>query len=171
MRRLDAIDCELCRIVRGPWHLITMRHAMASDLVSYQAIGRTLLPFEQFANKTFGCSTVTPSLQQDVEDVAVLVDGSPQIVPLPLNGHERFVHKPVIPQRRLVAPQFARVVGTESAAPTSNDFLAHRNPALCEQVLDISQTERKTMIEKDGVGDDLRRKTKAAKERASSVHG
>ena len=46
--------------------------------------------------KALGSTAVTPMFKQDIEHVAVLVDGSPKILTLPLYVHEHLVPKPVV---------------------------------------------------------------------------
>ena len=73
-----------------------MRDPIASELVGYQSVRCTLLPFEKFTEKAPGGSAITPSLQQYVDDVAVLVNGTPQIVALRLYIHEHLIQEPVV---------------------------------------------------------------------------
>ena len=78
-----------------------MRDAIAAQLVRDKPIRRPLLLFEQLPNKPCGCSTVAPSLHQDIENVAVLVDGAPQILTSPLDLQEDLVQQPVVGRWRL----------------------------------------------------------------------
>jgi len=55
-----------------------------------------LLRFEEFTKESPGGSTVTPPLEQYVDDIAVLVNGTPQILALRLNIHEHLVQKPMV---------------------------------------------------------------------------
>lgn len=55
--------------------------------------GQTL---EQLAEKPLRRLLISPALYEDIEDVAVLVDGAPQIVPLPVNGEKDFIQVPLV---------------------------------------------------------------------------
>ena len=92
------------------------------------------MALEQFTEKAFGGPAITPALEQDIDDIAVLVNGTPQILSLPLYGHEHFVQQPMVARCRLMTPQTAGVVGPESLTPTPDGFVALNDPALCKQV-------------------------------------
>ena len=107
-------------------HFLPVRHSITSEFVGNQSIGRALLAFETLAEDALGGSPVTPSLKQDVNDVAVLVDGSPKIVAVALDVDEHFIERPVISQHSLFTVQLAGKLGPESATPTANRFVADR---------------------------------------------
>jgi hypothetical protein len=52
------------------------------------------LGFEQATQKAFSRPLIAPTLHQDINDIAVLIDGPPQVVPFPLDGHKDFVDMP-----------------------------------------------------------------------------
>ena len=130
VRCFDSIVCVLRRIVGDACYLRPMRDAIAAQLVRDKPIRRPLLLFEQLTNKPCGCSTVAPSLHQDIENVAVLVDGAPQILTSPLDLQEDLVQQPVVARGRPLAPHVAGVVRPESATPPSNCFVAYSDPTL-----------------------------------------
>ena len=99
VRCFDSIVCVLRRIVGDACSLRPMRNAIAAQLVRDKPIRRPLLLFEQLTNKPCGCSTVAPSLHQDIENVAVLVDGAPQILTSPLDLQEDLVQQSVVASR------------------------------------------------------------------------
>ena len=101
VRCFDSIVCVLRRIVGDACYLRPMRDAIAAQLVRDKPIRRPLLLFEQLPNKPCGCSTVAPSSHQDIENVAVLVDGAPQILTSPLDLQEDLVQQPVVGRWRL----------------------------------------------------------------------
>jgi DNA-binding transcriptional LysR family regulator len=51
-------------------------------------------PLERFAKEPHGGLAVAAGLEQDVDDIAVLVDGPPEALTLTANGHEEFVQMP-----------------------------------------------------------------------------
>ena len=101
VRCFDSIVCVLRRIVGDACYFRPMRDAIAAQLVRDKPIRRPLLLFEQLPNKPCGCSTVAPSSHQDIENVAVLVDGAPQILTSPLDLQEDLVQQPVVGRWRL----------------------------------------------------------------------
>ena len=72
--------------------------------------GAMTFAFQQFSNELDSRPAVAPRIDQNVDDVAVLVHGPPQILPLPLDGQEEFVEVPRVAQATSPAPQSSRVV-------------------------------------------------------------
>ncbi len=58
-----------------------MSGAIASKFVRDQPSWLTPLAFEQAAEKPFSCALIATALHQDVNDIAVLIDGPPEILP------------------------------------------------------------------------------------------
>ena len=75
-----------------------MRSPVASQLVGDQPPGLTPLTLQQLADKAFGSPAVATRLDEDVDDVAILIDGTPEIVPLSLDGDEDLVQVPCVAQ-------------------------------------------------------------------------
>ena len=73
-----------------------MADPIACEFVGDQSVRRTLSPLEKFAQKALGRTAITPMLKQDIEHVAVLVNGSPATLKLSLYVHEHLVEKPVV---------------------------------------------------------------------------
>jgi hypothetical protein len=59
-------------------------------------LGECCCPFELRAKEALGGSCVAPSLKQYVNDVAVLIDGAPEIMALALDVDEHFIEKSVV---------------------------------------------------------------------------
>ena len=57
-----------------------MRDTIASQLIGHNFPRFTLMPFDQAFEKALRCLAVTPTLQKDIDDFAVLIHGSPEIV-------------------------------------------------------------------------------------------
>ncbi len=71
-----------------------MRCTVASQLVGDQPPGLASLTFQQLAEEAFSRTPIAARLEQDVDHVAVLIDRTPEILPLPLDCHEEFVQVP-----------------------------------------------------------------------------
>ena len=69
-------------------------------------------------------------LHEDVDDVAILIDGTPEIVPLSLDGDEDLVQVPCVAQPALSTLEPASVFRTELDAPKPDRFVEHRDAAL-----------------------------------------
>lgn len=63
----------------------------------------------QLRHEPSGCIGVAPGLDEDVEDVAVLVDGRPQVLPYSADLHEHLVTPDAL--RRMAQPRLGRELG------------------------------------------------------------
>ena len=75
-------------------------------------------PLQQLADQTFGSPAVATRLDEDVDDVAILIDGPPEIVPLSLDGDEDLVQVPCVAQPALSTLEPASVFRAELDAPS-----------------------------------------------------
>ena len=100
MRNLCAIVRVSVRAMGDGRHDRSVRSLVAAQLVGDQSPRLTLLALQQLAEKTFGSPAVTTRLDEDIEDVAIVIDGTPEIVPPSLDGDEDLV----VPTENLVSP-------------------------------------------------------------------
>ena len=61
----------------------------------------TPLALQQLAEKACGSPAVAPRLDEDIDDVAILIDGTPARVPPSLDGDEDLVQVPSVAQPAL----------------------------------------------------------------------
>jgi len=54
-------------------------------------------------------------------------------------------------------PEPSSVVGPKGQAPLSGRLVGGRNPALCEEILHVSETEIESVVQPNGMTDDLGR--------------
>src|SRR5258707_9532297 len=85
--------------------------AVGAQLVSRYLFRREALLAEQLAHESDGCALVTSALNQDLEDLALMIDRAPQIHMLAGDPDDHFVEMPAITWSRTAPPQ-----------PTSNAF-------------------------------------------------
>ena len=69
-------------------------HCVTAERVGEQHPSRRALPLEEFAEAPRGGLGVAPA--EDVEDVAVLVDGPPQMLPTAVDRQEHLVEMPFV---------------------------------------------------------------------------
>ena len=68
-----------------------MGSPVAAKLVGYESARHPALTFQQFVEEALSRSTVLAELDQDVDRIAVLIHGSPQVVALTLDRDEEFI--------------------------------------------------------------------------------
>ena len=88
--RIDVVDV----IYRG--HDRPMSCIITSEFIGDQPARFTSLAFEKTAEKAFSRTLIATALHENINAIAVLIDGTPQILALPLNGDKDFVDMPRI---------------------------------------------------------------------------
>ena len=144
------------------WEDLSVGRRIAAKLVGDELQRWPLLVFQHLAKEAFSGSLVSAACDQDIEDISILIRGSPKIMTFAANRNEHFVHVPNIAEPPLSPPQSAGVLGSELAAPGSNGFVGHGDATLGEKVLDIAKAQSEPMVEPNGVADDLGRKAVAS---------
>ena len=76
------------------------RRGVRAQLVGDQQFRRETLLLEQLAHQPQRRPGVAPALDQQVEDLALVVDGTPQIHPLAGDPHYHFVQMPAVARPR-----------------------------------------------------------------------
>lgn len=136
---------------------ITIRLAVRSEFVGDDALRGQALLLHQSDQQPLGRLRITAGLDDFVENITVLVDGSPKPVPTAADGNHHLIQVPDVLSERLLSAQPLRVSCTEFPAPSPDGFMGYDNAALQQHFLDQTQAERETQIERDRMGDDLRR--------------
>ena len=101
VRDFGAIVRVSVRTVSDGRHDRSVRSPVAAQLVGDQPPRLTFLALQQLAKKVFGSPAVTTRLDENIEDVAILIDGTPEIAPLSLDGDEDLVQVPEVAQPAL----------------------------------------------------------------------
>ncbi len=134
---------------------LAMSCRIASQLVGDQPPGRATLTFQQLTEEAFGGAGVSPSLNQDIKHITVLINAAPEILSSTLDRDEHLIQVPRVAQTALSPLHAASVFRAELEAPQTNGFVGNCDSALCEEVLDVPKAETESVVEPDGVADDL----------------
>ncbi len=137
------------------WEDLSVGRRIASKPVGDELQRRPLLVFQHLAKEAFSGSFVSAACHQDIEDIAILVNGSPRIMTFPSDGDEQLVHVPDVPEATLSPPQSAGIRWSKLPAPGSNGFVGYGDAPLREKVLDITKAQREPMVQPNGMTDDL----------------
>jgi hypothetical protein len=138
------------------------RRGVGAQFVGDQQFRREAVLLEQLAHQPQRRPAVAPALDKQVEDLALVIDGPPEVHPLPGDPHHHLVQVPSIARPRAPLAQPSRDRGTEFQHPTSHRFVGDVESALGQQLLDIAVAQREPKIEPDRVLDDLGREPMAA---------
>lgn len=86
--RIDVIEMFHAR------HHRAVSGVIAPEFVGHQPSGSPALAFDQATKKPFSCMLIAAVLHEDINDIAVLIDRTPEILPLALNRDKEFVDMP-----------------------------------------------------------------------------
>jgi hypothetical protein len=81
------------------------------------------------AKEPFRGRPIAPCLHQDIYNLAVLIDCSPQIMDGPIDSDEHFVDMPATAHTPPVLPQLSGVLGSEFVTPQPDRLIAGRYPS------------------------------------------
>ena len=171
MRYLGSVVRPTTSIVRYCWHDLTMSSAIATELVGHQTIRPLALSLEQLAKEAYGSTAIPPGLNQDVNRVAILIDGSPQVLLLTLDLEEHLVKIPKVAELALFALQPPGIFAAELPTPLANRLIGDDQAALGEQILDVAETQAEPVVEPDGMADNQGREAVASVTGVRLAHG
>jgi hypothetical protein len=72
------------------------RHGVAPQLISHARPGRLLQTLRKSPEEALDGLAIALPLNKDVEDNAMLIDGTPEIVLYSLDSDKHFVHVPLV---------------------------------------------------------------------------
>ncbi|CTQ33171.1 putative transposase OrfB [Jannaschia rubra] len=108
--------------------------------------------------KGFGSSSITPCCQPEVDELASVFYGTPEVTPLAAYTNIGLVNVPIQPPPAAVIVGAPSDLGAEFLDPAENRSPIHRDPSLCQQITDILVREGKPAVPPDGKQDHLSRK-------------
>ncbi len=132
-----------------------MRCAVAAQLVCDQPPGFASLSLQELAKEALGRTPIAARLDENIDQVAVLVDGAPEILPLTLDPHEDFVQVPRVAEATLLSCETACVLRSELPTPLADGLVGDADPPLSEEIFDVSEAQTEAVVEPDGMADDL----------------
>ena len=113
---------------------VSERSTIGLQLVRHDLCRTNALVPQQFTHQSQGSKPIPALLNQDVENCALTINGSPQVHLLATNIYENFVPVPDV-ERDVAA--FADPTGIgwpKFQNPQTNRFITDINTALCEEV-------------------------------------
>lgn len=103
---------------------------------------------------------VAPSLNQNIENITVSINRTPEPEFLSANGDDDLIHMPLVIRLGPVPADAGGKMAGEAIDPQSNSSLADDDASLGKQVLNIGCAQGKAMIGSDRISDNLTRKSK-----------
>ena len=132
-----------------------LRGTVALELIGHDDPRDVLAPFEELAEERLRGFLVPPALHQDIEDMTVLIDDPPQIVPLTTDREKDLIQMPLVTLLRAPAPELIGILLAEFATPFPDGFVRDDHAADEQEFFHIPVAEREAEIEPDGMVDNL----------------
>ena len=70
---------------------LSLSSTVALQLIGDDHAGDILAAFEELAEELLGGCLIAAALDQNIQDMAVLINGPPEVVPCPIDGEEDFI--------------------------------------------------------------------------------
>src|SRR6266481_8904095 len=112
--------------------------AVGAQLVGRPSRRREALLAEQLAHELDGRRPVSTTLDQDLEDLALVVNRTPQIHALARDPDDHFVEMPTIARSRTAPSRAPSDRRSEFEHPTANALVGEVEAALGKQLFDIA---------------------------------
>jgi len=132
-----------------------VRRAMAPQLVRHHDARRYTGALQELAEETLRGLSSAVCLDQNIQNLPVLIHGTPQIALLALDASEHLVSVPGAPGLSVPGPDSLRVLLADSLAALADRFKGHVHAPTEEDLLNVSETGRESLVQPDGVADDL----------------
>jgi hypothetical protein len=171
MRKLSTIVCVLLGIVSHVRQDRSLRSAVALQFVSDHPERFLALPPHQSTKEQLGCTLIAPRLQQNIDDVTVLIHGTPKIMLPAIDFHEDFVQIPDITEASLFLLQTPCIIRSEFPAPSPDGFVGNNNTALGQKIFHITEAQTKAMVDPHRIADDFWGKTVSVVTGSGAFHG
>ena len=137
----------------------TDRGAVGAEFIGYNRRRREALLLQEFPHQPNCRPSVPAGLNQEIQDFALTVHGTPEIELPPSNYDDHLVQVPAFGRSWPPTLNPPRIGPTEFQDPSSNCLIREVETTLNKQVLsDVPIAQRETAIEPDGMLDDDRRK-------------
>jgi len=159
VRSLSPIVQAFVLTMFDPGRQICLRRAVRPQLVRDDD-ARLTPYFEQFPEKAHRSRLVPAGLDQNVQNIAVGIDSTPEPVFAPLDRHHDLVEMPFVSRERSIPPDLRGKLDTETRNPVSDRFVRNRDAPCRKQVFGITKTESKSMVRPNRIANDRARETK-----------
>ena len=134
----------------------TDRGAVGAEFIGYDRRRREALLLQEFPHQPNCRPSVPAGLNQEIQDFALTVHGTPEIELPPSNYDDHLVQVPAFGRSWPPTLNPPRIGPTEFQDPSSNCLIREVETTLGKQVLNVPIAQRETAIEPDGMLDDDR---------------
>jgi hypothetical protein len=155
MRVLTSVIEITTLTVFDPGQYLPLGRAVALQLIGDNNAWHVLEPFEQLAKELLGGVLIAPALDQAIEDMVVLIDGSPEVMALTINCEKHLIQVPFVAWLRASVPQLVSVVLPKLQTPLPDGFMSDVDTALEHDLLHIAIAQGEAVVEPDAMANDF----------------
>jgi hypothetical protein len=116
---------------------------IASQFVGNDPQRFDALTTQEFPKEALCRTLITTCLNQDVDHITILIDGTPQILQLSIDSKEDLIQMPAVSQPALSSLQLPNVARTELLAPLPDRLIQYGDSALGKKILNIPEAQAK----------------------------
>jgi hypothetical protein len=98
-------------------HHLAFRCGIAPEFVRSHFDWNAFLAFQQLPEEALGGALVLAALDEDIQDLTILVDGTPKILAFALNRHRNLIEEPTLAKRPSLLAEASRVVKPKPGTP------------------------------------------------------
>ena len=141
-----------------PWEDLALSGSVAFEFVSDDHARHVSQSLEQLTEELLSRVLIPPTLHQDIENRAILIDRPPEVVSLAIDRAEHFVQMPLVAWSRAATAQCIGILLPKLPAPLADRFGRHEYATREQELLDVAVAEAEPVIQPDAMADDLGRK-------------
>ena len=134
-----------------PGQDLALRGAIALQFIRDDHPRHVGQPFEQLAEEFLRGLLVPATLDQNVQHVAVLIHGTPQVMPCPMDSEKHLVQVPLVARPRTPAPELIGIGLSKFPAPLPDRFVGDDDATGEQQLFDIPVAEAKAVVQSDAM--------------------
>jgi hypothetical protein len=106
--------------------------------------GTYVRPLEELPKERLRSYCIPLALHQNIEEMAVLVDRTLEVIALTVDRQKDFVQVPLVPSSEVPTPQLIDVCLSKLPAPIPHRSICEDDPTCRHQLLDIAIAQAKT---------------------------
>lgn len=159
MRVFNSVVQALMSTMIGIWRDSLYRFNIAAKLLRHDDTGLTELP-DQPREEEFGGFCVTTRLNQDVENITVRINCTPEPEFPAGDRDDDLVYMPLVIRPWPLFANAMSKIATRAVDPKANRFPAYDHASLCKKIFHIGRAQRNPVIDPYCISDNLTRKAK-----------
>src|SRR3954451_22769190 len=137
----------------------SLRSSVASQFVRNDHAGPTSTALQQLLEEPHSSKTIPLGLHENIDDGALLIDGTPEVILHSVDLQKHFVEEPFVAQLGPSALQFGRIRRPERIAPAADRLVAQLDSSIRHHHFHFTQAYGKVEVQPYAVRDDLFRKS------------